>query len=92
MTRVLAGFPGQVRQKDDGGVDLEFAHSTASVDEYAGNDGAPADEREFRPWGRPTMRFMVLIKATRDSEAGKMPDEQLLAAMGRFNEELERRR
>ena len=34
------------------------------------------------------MRFMVMVKATRDSEAGKMPDEKLLADMGRFNEEL----
>ncbi|HEY6353850.1 MAG TPA: YciI family protein [Burkholderiaceae bacterium] len=34
------------------------------------------------------MRFMVLIKATRDSEAGVMPSQQLLADMGRFNEEL----
>jgi hypothetical protein len=34
------------------------------------------------------MRFMVLIKATKDSEAGVMPSEQLLAEMGKFNEEL----
>ena len=34
------------------------------------------------------MRFMILIKATADSEAGKMPDESLFAEMGRFNEEL----
>ena len=34
------------------------------------------------------MRFMILVKATRDSEAGVMPGEQLLADMGRFNEEL----
>ena len=34
------------------------------------------------------MRFMILIKATKDSEAGVMPSEQLLAEMGRFNEEL----
>ena len=34
------------------------------------------------------MRFMVLVKADRDSEAGVMPSEQLLAEMGRFNEEL----
>jgi len=34
------------------------------------------------------MRFMVLVKATTDSEAGVMPSEQLLAEMGRFNEEL----
>jgi hypothetical protein len=36
------------------------------------------------------MRFMVLVKATADSEAGVMPGEPLLAAMGRFNEELVR--
>ena len=34
------------------------------------------------------MRFMILIKADRNSEAGVMPSEQLLAEMGRFNEEL----
>jgi hypothetical protein len=34
------------------------------------------------------MRFMVLVKATADSEAGVMPSEQLLTDMGRFNEEL----
>ena len=34
------------------------------------------------------MRFMILIKATKDSEAGKMPSQQLLADMGKFNEEL----
>ena len=34
------------------------------------------------------MRFMVMVKATADSEAGVMPSEQLLADMGRFNEEL----
>lgn len=34
------------------------------------------------------MRFMVMVKATAESEAGKMPTEQLLAEMGRYNEEL----
>src|SRR4051812_15649588 len=34
------------------------------------------------------MRFMVLIKANKASEAGVMPDEKLLAAMGKYNEEL----
>ena len=34
------------------------------------------------------MRFMILIKADANSEAGIMPSEQLLADMGRFNEEL----
>jgi hypothetical protein len=34
------------------------------------------------------MRFMVLIKATKDTEAGVMPSERLLTEMGNFNEEL----
>jgi hypothetical protein len=34
------------------------------------------------------MRFMVIVKATKDSEAGVMPSQQLLADMGKFNEEL----
>ena len=34
------------------------------------------------------MRFMVMVKATKDSEAGVLPDEKILAAMGKFNEEL----
>jgi len=34
------------------------------------------------------MRFMVLVKANKESEAGVMPDEKLLADMGTFNEEL----
>lgn len=34
------------------------------------------------------MRVMVMVKATSQSEAGKMPGTELLAAMGKFNEEL----
>jgi hypothetical protein len=34
------------------------------------------------------MRFMVIVKASKDSEAGVMPSTELLAAMGKFNEEL----
>ena len=34
------------------------------------------------------MRFMILVKASEDSEAGVMPGEELLTEMGRFNEEL----
>ena len=42
----------------------------------------PYDRKE------PPMRFMVMVKATADSEAGVMPSEEMLASMGRFNEEL----
>jgi hypothetical protein len=34
------------------------------------------------------MRFMVIVKASRDSEAGVMPSTELLTAMGKFNEEM----
>jgi hypothetical protein len=34
------------------------------------------------------MRFMIMIKANKDTEAGVMPSEQLLTEMGKFNEDL----
>jgi hypothetical protein len=34
------------------------------------------------------VRFMMIVKASKESEAGVMPSEELLAAMGRYNEEL----
>ena len=34
------------------------------------------------------MRFLVIVKANKDSEAGALPDPSLLAAMGKYNEEL----
>ena len=34
------------------------------------------------------MRFMIIVKATKNSEAGMLPDEKLLTEMGKYNEEL----
>ncbi len=34
------------------------------------------------------MKFMILVKASRESEAGEMPDEQMLTEMGQYNEAL----
>ncbi|MBI3660341.1 YciI family protein [Candidatus Acetothermia bacterium] len=34
------------------------------------------------------MRFMILVKANKESEAGVLPDEKILTAMGKFNEKL----
>jgi hypothetical protein len=34
------------------------------------------------------MRFMVIVKASKESEAGGMPDEKIMEAMGKFNDEL----
>ena len=36
------------------------------------------------------MRFMIIVKATKDSEAGVMPEEKLIAAMATFHEELQK--
>jgi len=34
------------------------------------------------------MRFMVIVKASKDSEAGQLPDEKMLTEMGKFNQQL----
>lgn len=34
------------------------------------------------------MKFMIIVKANKESEAGKMPSEELLSAMGKYNDEL----
>jgi hypothetical protein len=44
--------------------------------------------RNERRKGDLIMRFMIIVKATKDSEAGVMPSQQLLTEMGKFNEEL----
>ena len=36
------------------------------------------------------MRFMIIVKASKESEAGVLPDEKILTEMGKFNQELEK--
>jgi hypothetical protein len=48
----------------------------------------PANSAAPEPEEDKDMRVMVIVKATRESEAGVMPSEELLSAMGRYNEEL----
>jgi len=36
------------------------------------------------------MRFMIIVKATKDTEAGVMPEEELIAAMAQYHEELQK--
>src|SRR5215475_497133 len=38
--------------------------------------------------GDKTMRFMVIVKASKDSEAGILPGQEILEKMGKFNEQL----
>jgi hypothetical protein len=40
--------------------------------------------------GDTTMRFMMIVKGNKESEAGVMPDEKLLAAMQKYNEDLQK--
>jgi hypothetical protein len=53
-----------------------------SAGSKAGLDQAKRSRR------RMTMRFMVIVKANKDSEAGAMPSTELLTAMGKFNAEM----
>jgi hypothetical protein len=48
----------------------------------------PKAENDRNLCWRLKMRFMVIVKANKDSEAGVLPSEQMLAEMGRYNEEL----
>jgi hypothetical protein len=53
----------------------------------------PRSSPEYRKGKHPfekeiQMRFMVIVKASKDSEAGVMPSEKLLSDMGKYNEEL----
>lgn len=52
------------------------------------NDAGPTPPQVLSTERNKQMRVMVIVKATKNSEAGVMPSEELLTAMGKFNEEL----
>src|SRR6266702_7323416 len=59
------------------------------VESRIGRPGTPGSRhQQTNPLGDRTMRFMMIVKANKDSEAGKMPSEELLAAMAEYNEQL----
>src|ERR1700694_531956 len=62
--------------------------SVISMEPGFGRSGPPATRRKSNAKRRVTMRFMVIVKASKDSEAGVMPSTELLTAMGKFNEEM----
>src|SRR5260370_42544813 len=80
-------FPDKARQEIWRGLSISrlFARRNSRV--RVPPRSKPAGRRT-RNQRRPTMRFMVMVKATKDSEAGVLPDEKLLTAMGKDNEEL----
>jgi hypothetical protein len=64
------------------------ARRSVVTDRFAGPLGRLIADSPFHVQGATTMRVMVIVKATASSEAGAMPDTELLAAMGKYNEEL----
>src|ERR1041384_6623986 len=48
----------------------------------------PGKGFEIQSFRRYPMRFMVIVKANKESEAGILPSKEILTAMGKFNEEL----
>src|ERR1700740_1752764 len=50
--------------------------------------GRTARDRDSQPQRSNDMRYMVIVKASKESEAGVMPTEQMLTEMGKYNEEL----
>jgi hypothetical protein len=54
-------------------------------DSEGGNAASPDADTYFR---RKMMRYMMIVKASKDSEAGKMPSEEMIAVMGAYNEQL----
>jgi hypothetical protein len=51
-------------------------------------EAAPPRSENQKNQERYAMRFMMIVKACKESEAGQMPSEELLAAMQKYNEEL----
>jgi hypothetical protein len=67
-----------------------FEKSVCAAEPNSSYLGVPASSRPetTRTERSVTMRFMVIVKASKDTEAGVMPSTELLAAMGKFNEEM----
>jgi hypothetical protein len=68
-------------------------NSVATVDPAADDSTSKVEPGSAAPnyknlLGDTTMRFMVIVKADKNSEAGVMPSREILTAMGKFNEEL----
>ena len=92
--------PGARPGQRVGRLGVPLAPSGRSMRGALGREGPPAvsiwptltpraDEGRSRPRHKEAaMKVMVIVKATKNSEAGAMPSEQLLAAMGNYNEEL----
>ena len=76
---ILPAITSEIISLDMSALQNRVRHSD---EPWFGEANRPVDQR------RVMMRFMVIVKADRNSEAGVMPSTQLLTAMGKFNEEM----
>src|SRR5262249_43084316 len=65
------------------GADSGFATAGSALCSRAGSNSEDSQDQR-----RTTMRFIAMVRATKQSESGAMPSEKLLTEMGKFNEEL----
>jgi hypothetical protein len=78
---VVRRFGQELRER---GVDLAPAPSTRRMKAGGGHNGEPLEATQEEV----VVRFMVFVKANKDSEAGIMPDPKILTDMGHYNEAL----
>src|SRR5262245_4666050 len=72
--------PAEFRHKDCWAGLVDSARRDSTCCQNGASESPPK-------WSTP-MRFMVIVKATKDSEAGILPSNELLTEMGKYNEEL----
>jgi hypothetical protein len=83
------GGAGTGRKKQSAALSIRRIAVRRQEEGRGGTRTVPGDPAQH-PDEEATMRFMVIVKATKESEAGTLPDEKILTAMGKYNEELAR--
>jgi hypothetical protein len=89
-TRQSPHLPGPLwaRSAEKRAIAGHFGTSASRLSKTGRPNRREDDAQQSSNLQETVMRFMVIVKATADSEAGVMPSEQLLAEMGRYNEQL----
>jgi hypothetical protein len=87
LLRCAPGHDGNYLRNNSAG-DVGAAKPGSSYLQSRDVDGKTPHPAEMKAKRSRTMRFMVIVKADSNSEAGVMPSTELLTAMGKFNEEM----
>jgi hypothetical protein len=83
FSRIERTFRRRQHPEKKSEADVDFAGARSSPCQKAVRGDPPGTTT-----GRTTMRLMVIVKASKNSEAGILPSEKLLSEMGKYNEEL----